>query len=283
MKWLWMLFLSLNYNIKKMKKILIIIFIIISNFSFGQEMHAIATYNWNSSSEEFNNQILNDPKMDPATKKFIQNKMNKMFNKTFELRFDKWNSTYKEMEILDAKNQLPNSSWSPYGIDIALYKNIKSKSKIVNTDLMGKEFLVKDTLKNYNWKLENETKKIGGYLCHKAIAKTFIPDEKQDSTVHEKTNFFENIKKPNEIIIIAWYTEEILVNHGPEDYWGLPGLILEINDGKSAILCSKLILNVKENLKLDLPKKYKTISKIQFEELVKKKNKELEKIDFTKQ
>jgi predicted GIY-YIG superfamily endonuclease len=51
---------------------------------------------------------------------------------------------------------------------------------------------------------------------------------------------------PKEISITAWYTPEIPINQGPENYWGLPGLILEVTDGKTVILCSKLVLNTKE-------------------------------------
>jgi GLPGLI family protein len=53
----------------------------------------------------------------------------------------------------------------------------------------------------------------------------------------------DNLEMPKDVTITAWYTPEIPVNQGPENYWGLPGLILEINDGKTVILCSKIVLN----------------------------------------
>jgi GLPGLI family protein len=56
----------------------------------------------------------------------------------------------------------------------------------------------------------------------------------------------DNLEMPKDVTITAWYTPEIPVNQGPENYWGLPGLILEINDGKTVILCSKIVLNPKE-------------------------------------
>jgi GLPGLI family protein len=43
----------------------------------------------------------------------------------------------------------------------------------------------------------------------------------------------DNLEIPKDVTITAWYTE-IQVNQGPENYWGLPGLILEINDGELA-------------------------------------------------
>ena len=64
---------------------------------------------------------------------------------------------------------------------------------------MGKEFLVKDTLTNLKWKMESETKKIGGYNCFKATAvravsktdfRNFRPkdDKKSDSKETTKTD-----------------------------------------------------------------------------------------------
>jgi GLPGLI family protein len=43
---------------------------------------------------------------------------------------------------------------------------------------MGKEFLVKDTFRTYNWQMEEETREIGGYMCYKATA--VIPASKTD-------------------------------------------------------------------------------------------------------
>ena len=39
----------------------------------------------------------------------------------------------------------------------------------------------------------------------------------------------DEIEVPKTIEVTAWYTPEIPINQGPADYWGLPGLILEVN------------------------------------------------------
>ena len=36
-----------------------------------------------------------------------------------------------------------------------------------------------------------------------------------------KTNFEDNFEMPKEIVVTAWYSPEIPVNQGPENYWGL--------------------------------------------------------------
>jgi GLPGLI family protein len=39
----------------------------------------------------------------------------------------------------------------------------------------------------------------------------------------------DNLEMPKDVTITAYTWDS--VNQGPENYWGLPGLILEINDG----------------------------------------------------
>lgn len=163
---------------------------------------------------------------------------------------------------------------------------------MVDKEFMGKEFLVKDSLPKLNWKLEPETKQIGGYTCYKATAvreasktdfRNFRPknddnkktevkkEDAQKETTEKKTNFEDNFEIPKEITITAWYSPEIPINQGPESYWGLPGLILEINDGTTTILCSKIVLNAKEKVDIKAPTKGKEISQKDYDETVIKK------------
>lgn len=69
------------------------------------------------------------------------------------------------------------------------------------------------------------------------------------------------------------------VNQGPESYWGLPGLILEVNDGKTVILCSKIVLNPKEKTEIKAPTKGKVISQKEFDETVLKKMQEFREMN----
>ena len=160
---------------------------------------------------------------------------------------------------------------------------------------MGKEFLVKDSLPKLNWKMESETRIIGGYNCFKATAvravsqtdfRNFRPkkeeDKKAETTKKEnkdkKTNFMDDFDLPKEITITAWYTPEIPVNQGPENYWGLPGLILEVNDGKTTILCSKVVLNSKEKAEIKAPTNGKVVSQKVYDETVVKKMEEMKQM-----
>ena len=75
--------------------------------------------------------------------------------------------------------------------------------------------------------------------------------------------------------VVVWYTPQIPVNQGPGDYWGLPGLILEVNEGRTTILCSKIIMNPEEKDGIKAPSKGKVVSKEAYQAIVKKKTEEM--------
>jgi hypothetical protein len=60
---------------------------------------------------------------------------------------------------------------------------------------------------------------------------------------------------------------DIPISQGPENYWGLPGLILEVNDGTTTILCSKIVINPKDRKEIKQPKKGTPITQKEFEKI----------------
>jgi GLPGLI family protein len=234
----------------------------------------------------------------PEMQKNMEERMKKMLEKTFILNFDKSASIYKEEEKLDAPGQQGGFRVmvsSMMGGGGTFYKDVKTKSYTVDKEFMGKEFLVVDSLPKLNWKLEQETKQIGGYNCYKATAvkepsktdfRNFRPkktddkkEEAKKTSGETKTNFEDNFELPKEIVVTAWYTPEIPVNQGPENYWGLPGLILEINDGTTTILCSKIVLNSKDKVDIKPSKKGKVVSQKDYDETVVKKMEEFREMN----
>lgn len=229
----------------------------------------------------------------PEMQKSMEERMKKMLEKTFILNFDKSASIYKEEEKLESPGQQGGFRVmvsSMMGGGGTFYKDVKTKSYTVDKEFMGKEFLVVDSLPKLNWKLEQETKQIGGYNCYKATAvkepsktdfRNFRPkktddrkDEAKKTSGETKTNFSDNFELPKEVVVTAWYTPEIPVNQGPENYWGLPGLILEINDGSTTILCSKVVLNAKDKVDIKPSKKGKVVTQKDYDETVVKKMEE---------
>jgi GLPGLI family protein len=282
-----------------MKKILIATLVMFSGFLKAQDFQGMAVYESKTSTADFMKGMGGNRDITPEMQKNIEERMKKMFEKTFVLNFDKSASIYKEEEVLDAPGQQGGGRMmsSMMGGGGTQYKNVKTKQVIVDREFFGKEFLIKDSLPKLDWKLEGESKMIGQYNCFKATAIRPVSDSdfrnfrfrgekgdekkekdeaevKKDST-SSKTNLMDQWEMPKEIVITAWYSPEIPVNQGPENYWGLPGLILEVNDGKTSILCSKIVMNTKEKVEIKAPSKGKEVTQKEYDEIVKNKMEEM--------
>jgi GLPGLI family protein len=152
-----------------------------------------------------------------------------------------------------------------------LYKNIKENRIANKVELMSKVFLVKDDLVKYDWKLTGETKNIGTYTCYKAIFEREIENTNMDMVDGD----LKEVTKKEMRKTIAWYTPEVPVNNGPGNYWGLPGLILEINDGNQTIVCTEIIMNPTKKVKIEEPTKGKVVSREKYEKISLQKSKEM--------
>ena len=215
--------------------------------------------------------------MSDDVKKQLQARLQKMNQKTFILNFDQKTSSYKEEITLDVpKPQVGGGnivmmSFGGSGNASVYFKNIKEKRFTNQTEIMGKRFLVKDKLPEYKWKLSSETKNIGNYTCYKA---TFTEEVENINMTFENGEAKEEKKKENSITT-AWYTVQIPLSNGPGDYQGLPGLILEINDGKKIIVCTEIILNPFKKITIEEPKKGKVVSQKKFTKIEKQKSGEM--------
>ena len=286
-----------------MKKIFIAVVVLTTFMATAQkDFQGMAVYESKTSTSEFAKNFDGNKDMTPEMKNQIMERMKKMFEKTFVLNFDKSASIYKEEEKLDAPGQGGGGRMmaSFMGGGGTYFKNVKEKQYTVDKEVFGKEFLIKDSLPNLKWILSDESKKIGDYTCFKATAvkeasKTDFrnfrrkkeepkkdteegkTDEKATTEKKEekKTNFFAEIDMPKEVTVTAWYCPEIPVNQGPDEYWGLPGLIMEVNDGKTIIMCSKLVLNVKEKIEIKAPTGGDKVSQKEYDDIMMKKMKEM--------
>lgn len=224
-------------------------------------------------------------KVSPEIQEQIMAQLKNGTKQTYKLSFDKQQSIYKKEEKLAAPT--PNSSgasisfsFSGAGGDL-LYKNIKEERYSSSRESFGKLFLVQDELQKHDWKLENETKNIGEYICYKAT-KTFTRTERVSSfssfSVNGRKDDKEEKKEPKtkevEVTVTAWYTPQIPVSSGPSIYHGLPGLILEVNDGRTTTVCSKIEINPKDGFEIKEPKKGKKVSQKEYDEIVRKKTEE---------
>ena len=215
--------------------------------------------------------------IDPELQKEIEIAIKKATEKQYVLTFNKTECLYEEEQKLEEPKPSSGTSFSiTFSGGGKKYLNTKDKNSIVEDEIFGKEFLIVEPLVQPEWKLIDETKKIGDYNCFKA--ELVIPvSEKQKKEYEEflkkeeKKPALFKMEKPEDRVITAWYTPEIPVNFGPDNYWGLPGLILEVSEEKLIILCSKVVLSNKEKTKIKAPNTGEKVSQKKFDEIQKKK------------
>ncbi|WP_435134537.1 GLPGLI family protein [Formosa sp. A9] len=212
-------------------------------------------------------------------KKRIEERMKSMLEKSYVLTFNRSESLYKEEEKLEAPTQGSGRGFRMMGNFTSgpQYKNIQTNQWLQDQEFFGKQFLIKDSLPKLTWKMENETKQIGQYTCFKATAVKIISgsDIRNMRPPRPGDDNKDQENQSREITVTAWYTPQIPVNQGPGEYWGLPGLILEVNADRTAILCSKIVLNAKEKEEIKAPKKGKEVTQEEYDAIVKKKMEEM--------
>ena len=251
-----------------------------STLSFSQDFQGKATYFTKIILESNDKKISPELKkeIDPALDKAFQEALKKASEKSYLLTFNKSECIYEQEQQLEKPK--PASGEMSVSVSFSTsegkkYINAKNKTSITEDEIFDKEFLIVETIEKPDWKLVDETKKIGDYTCFKA--KLLVPvSEKQKKEYEEflkkeeiKSSLFK-MEEPKDKIITAWYTPEIPVSFGPNNYWGLPGLILEINEPETIILCSKVVLNTKGTT-IKIPNKGQKVSQKEFDAIQKKK------------
>ena len=116
---------------------------------------------------------------------------------------------------------------------------------------MTRNFLVSDSIKSEPWKLTNKMIKVLDYTC---LGAEIV---KGDTT------------------ITAWFTSEIPISTGPDQFFGLPGLILAIEiNGETAFIATSIDLTPPEEGVLSKPDKGKKVTQEEFDKIVEEKIKE---------
>ena len=146
-------------------------------------------------------------------------------------------------------NEQNNGNVMKIGGSSAIYMDMNKKTSISQENILDRTFLIKEAIKTYDWNITTESKEILNKKCIKAILKE-NPD------------------------IVAWFTAEIPVSFGPMGYYGLPGLILQLETSSKSYLIQEISLP-KENLSIEAPDKGKEISREEFDSLKKKKQESL--------
>jgi GLPGLI family protein len=118
----------------------------------------------------------------------------------YDLTFKDGRSLYKPGRDADTKQ---NRFWGLLDADNVILSNLDSSTCIAQKSIFGDMYLISDSLRKIDWKISTEMRKIAGFDCRKAVGKVL-----------------------DSIIVVAFYTDEILPPGGPESFTGLPGMIL---------------------------------------------------------
>ena len=216
-------------------------------------------------------------RLSEAQKKEIEARMKNRLEKGYVLSFNKEESLFIEEDQLDAISGATDS-WGKNFAPGKQYKNVKTNTQLQEQEFYGKKFLVNDLLQPIKWKLESDSKKIGNYDCFKATASiptndltwySFSWDKLRDTS--ETENDSTQTKEIKMTLVEAWYAPQIPVRHGPLEYWGLPGLILEVSADNTTMLCSKLVLNPGEVIEIEAPSKGKEVTKLEYQTIINEK------------
>lgn len=183
---------------------------------------------------------------------FITKMIDYANNQKFELTFNKNKSCFKYVEQLssnpDYDKKMENIAKSAFtSSNIYVDYEIKAEIYVQNDGI-----LVENKYNKAIWELTTESKVISNYLCYKAIQKIPFVNRKGENKIQE---------------ITAWFAPSLPYSFGPKNFYGLPGLILELTENKTTFLAAKILLNDKE-LIIVFPKG-KTITKEEYERKLK--------------
>lgn len=253
-----------------MKKLIILI-LFLSFEGYSQEFLGKAYY---MSKSTVNMDWMNN--MSPERAKYIKARMKTALEKNYILDFDSKSSYFKEEVTLDAGGSGGGGfNWMQFvvGPDQGdIYKDVQEKMYINKRELFGKVFLIKDNIEPTKWVMTGESKKIGQYNAFKATYTKEVEEQVFSFSRRQQQNNDEENNNPAQpktklVTMTAWFTPEIPVSTGPAMYGGLPGLILEISDGNRTMLCTKVVLNPEEKIKIKEPTKGKVVTNSEFNKI----------------
>ncbi|GAB4021622.1 GLPGLI family protein [Spirosoma koreense] len=229
-----------------MKKLLVVLFLLTGPLTMAQKTEGVITY----VRKEYWLKITNRLTFLTQEQKDRESQTWKNWEESFKgtkmkLAFNANESLYTYLS-----DEPEEGGYSFRKYDYFIYRNFEKEKKTDIIEMLGKTYIVDDSLHAPVWKIGNQIKEVAGYICMKA--ETEDPIKKQKIT--------------------AWFAQDIPVPAGPERMNGLPGLILEldINDGDALISASNVTFRPLTPDDLKLPKqKGKKITDAGYDDIIK--------------
>jgi len=166
-----------------------------------------------------------------------------------------FNANESKYEDSEEEAEPGSEGWSNRKETFFMKRNFAENTLYDGITFLGKTYLVHDTIVLPSWKILNDMKEVAGHICMNA-------------------SLTDTLRKQNTIV---WFALDLPNNAGPERFFGLPGIILEvdINDGALVMTADKLDLKPLTT-ELNVPEKIKgkKINSAEYADLIEKQIKE---------
>ncbi len=216
--------------------------------------------------------FITDPEMRARIPEFRTDK--------FELLFTEQASLFRTVVDDEAPDPFANNGGDRGGgprfmmrmPETSTYTDINAQMQYESRAMFEKTFLVVDSLKQNKWKISGETKTIAKYLCKKATTMVAAPQQVRMRFGNGPRPAEDTVApKPKEVELVVWYTEDIPVSVGPDNYAGLPGAILEVDtdNGSNVIMATEVSTKFPKK-ELVQPTKGDKMNRAQFQDAMKK-------------
>ena len=262
---------------------------LLSTGIYAQELYGEAVYQ--SKTKVDMSFLDNNRDITPERRKMIEKNMKNFTEKTYVLKFTRNEAEYSEEKQLSTPGG-QGGGWGNFmgsAMGGTKYKNIEKNLQVEQRDMFGKLFLIKDSLPALDWKVSGESKKIGEYMVIKATAYKPVGEmdwgnwrkreqsKEQDSIAMAEGDMEKLYEKPDSVLVTAWFTPQLPVQHGPDEYTGLPGLIMEVNEGRTTLLLTELRLNPENREELEPDTKGEEVTMAEYQKIFADKMQEMRK------
>ena len=206
----------------------------------------------------------------------------------FELLFNDQASLFRNVPEDEAPDPFASNGGERGGMRFAFrmpetttYTDINAQMQYESRPMFEKTFLVVDSLSPLKWKISEETKTIAKHVCKKATTMITAQNVRiggggggargMGRNNGDTTNRPTAAITPKETEVVVWYTEDIIASVGPDNYFGLPGAILEVDMDNGATVTTATEVTAKYPKKeLVQPTKGDKMNKAQFQDTMKK-------------
>lgn len=151
----------------------------------------------------------------------VQNLKKDLQNLRFTLLLNKNESVFQKVTVM--QNDIHNTIVAQAFVGgQGIYYFNKTKGQLIHQKKSGKQYLIQMDPQEYQWKVQEETKTIAGYVCYLATAQKPIKNRSLVIRTDEKPS------TPQKATLKVWFAPSLPSMFGPKEFVGLPGTVLKV-------------------------------------------------------